>query len=310
VLELLGQGFFQNALLGGTLVGLTCSFIGVYVLLRRVVFLGIALAQLASAGVALALLFGWNPLLTALAASLGGAVAFSQIRWRGRAPIEAVLGASYVLATALGTLFIARNPVGEARALSALFGHILAVPAPELVALALVAFGVLLVHLQFRKEFVFVSFDYETAAAHGVNARLWDLLLYLTLSVAIAFAIRTAGVLVTFALLVVPALGARLLARSLGAMFTLATGLGTLSVPIGLATAFALDLPTGATIALTVTLLFAATGMVRMLMWGVARSLGTTADVLLPALAGVPTLGAALSERPAIGTEMSQAMPS
>jgi ABC-type Mn2+/Zn2+ transport system permease subunit len=295
MLDLLGQSFFLNAVLGGTLVGLICSFMGVYVLLRRVVFLGIALAQLASAGVALALLLGWHPLVTALSVTLGGALAFSQIRWRGRAPVEAGLGASYVLAAALGTVFIAKNPVGEARALSALFGNILAIPALELAALAIVAIGVLVVHLQFRKEFAFVSFDYETAAAHGVNARLWELLLYLTLGVAIAFAIRSAGVLVTFALLVVPALGARLLARSLGAMFSWATGLGTLSVPIGLAAAFALDLPTGATITLTVALIIAAVvtarGLARRISGaGCARTVGVL--LLAPAIAVASPLGA------------------
>lgn len=269
--ELLEQTFFQHALVAGVLVAVTCSFVGVYVLLKRIVFLGIALAQIASAGVALALLLGWNPLLTALAASLAGAVAFSQIRWRGRAPIEGVLGISYVLAAALGTVFLAKNPVGEARALSALFGNILSVPKHELAALAVVAAAVTLIHLQFRKEFVFVSFDFETAAAHGVRARLWNLLLYLTLGVAIAFAIRSSGVLVTFALLVVPSMGARLLTASIGTMFVAAVGLATLSIPIGLGAAFALDLPTGATISLTVALLFAAALGVRAVSRAVRR---------------------------------------
>jgi zinc transport system permease protein len=260
-----------------------CSLVGVYVVLRRVVFLALALAQIASAGLALALLLGWSPLPTALAASLGGAVAFSQIAGRGRAPVEGVLGASYVLAAALAVVFIAKNPVGEARALSVLFGNILSVPAPELAALAIVSVAVVLVHLQFRKEFVFVSFDYETAAAQGLNARGWNLLLYLTLGVAIAFAIRSAGLLVTFALLVLPGLGARLLTVGMTAMFRTAIGLGTLAVPIGLTAAFALDLPTGATIALGVALLFGlalgASSAVRAL--GRSASAGAVAAALL-----------------------------
>ncbi|HEU5322820.1 MAG TPA: metal ABC transporter permease, partial [Methylomirabilota bacterium] len=101
-MDILGQTFFLHALLAGGLVGLACSFVGVYVLLRRMVFFGIALAQLASAAVGLALLVGWHPLVAALAASVGSAVAFSQLRWRGAAPVEAVLAATYVLAAALG----------------------------------------------------------------------------------------------------------------------------------------------------------------------------------------------------------------
>jgi zinc transport system permease protein len=193
------------------------------------------------------------------------------------------LGASYVLAAALAVVFIAKNPVGEARALGVLFGNILSVPAPELAALAIVSVAVVLVHLQFRKEFVFVSFDYETAAAQGLNARGWNLLLYLTLGVAIAFAIRSAGLLVTFALLVLPGLGARLLTVGMTAMFRTAIGLGTLAVPIGLTAAFALDLPTGATIALGVALLFGlalgASSAVRAL--GRSASAGAVAAALL-----------------------------
>ncbi|MGH7324992.1 MAG: metal ABC transporter permease [Candidatus Rokuibacteriota bacterium] len=255
MLDVVGQPFFQHALVAGTLVGLMGSLVGVYVLLKRMVFLGIALAQLASAGVGLALLVGWPLLPTALAASLGGAVAFSHVHWRRGIPMDALVGLGYVMAAALGIVFVAKNPVGEARALQVLFGNILSVPTGELAALAVVAAVVTLVHIVFRKEFVFVAFDYETAAAQGVRARLWHLLLYLTLGVAIAFAIRSAGVLVTFALLVVPALAARLMVAHLRALFWTAIALGTLGVPLGVLVAFVLDLPTGAAISLTLVLL-------------------------------------------------------
>jgi zinc transport system permease protein len=255
VLDVVGQPFFQHALVAGALVGLLCSLVGVYVLLKRIVFLGIALAQLTSAGVGLALLVGWPLLPTALAASLGGAAAFSRVQWRRGVPGEAVVGLSYVVAAALGIVFVSKNPVGEARALQVLFGNILSVPTAELAVLALVTFAVTLVHLVFRKEFVFVAFDSETATAQGVRAGLWQLLLYLTLGIAIAFAIRSAGILVTFALLVVPSLTARLMVSHIRGLFGLAIALGTLGVPAGLVAAFALDLPTGAAITLALVLL-------------------------------------------------------
>lgn len=285
--ELLEHQFFQHALIAGTLVAVTCSFVGVYVVLRRIVFLGIALAQIASAGVALALFLGWNPLVTALVTSLAGALTFSQVRWRGRAPVEGVLGISYVLAAALGMVFLAKNPVGEARALNVLFGNILSVPRHEMIALAAMAVAVALVHVQFRKEFVFVSFDLETAVAHGVKARFWNLLLYLTLGVVIAFAIRSVGVLVTFALLVLPAMGARILAAGMGGMFAVAVALGTLSIPLGLSTAFVFDLPTGATICLSVAVLFAAALGLRALGRAARRGLAVSAAVATLCLAGV-----------------------
>ncbi|MBI4562535.1 MAG: metal ABC transporter permease, partial [Candidatus Rokubacteria bacterium] len=195
MLEALQHSFFQHALLAGTLVAIMCSFLGVYVVLKRIVFLSIALAQIASAGLALGLLLHWHPLLTALAGSLAGAACLARAGQRRWVPVEAVLGISYVLAAALAVIFIAKNPVGEARALNMFFGNILSVPTAELVALATVVPLLGLIHFLFAKEFLFVAFDFETARAQGVNARLWDLLLYLTLALAVGLAIKTTGVL-------------------------------------------------------------------------------------------------------------------
>jgi zinc transport system permease protein len=253
MLDALQHSFFQHALVAGTLVAIMCSFLGVYVVLKRIVFLSIALAQIASAGLALGLLLHLHPLLTALAGSLAGAACLAQAGQRRLVPVEAVLGISYVLAAALAVIFIAKNPVGEARALNMFFGNILSVPTAELVALATVVPLIGLIHFLFAKEFLFVAFDFETARAQGVNARLWDLLLYLTLALAVGLAIKTTGVLVTFALLVVPATTARLLVNRIAPMFALAIAFGIVAVPLGLFLALSFNLPTGSTIAATST---------------------------------------------------------
>ncbi|MFQ5828133.1 MAG: iron chelate uptake ABC transporter family permease subunit [Candidatus Methylomirabilia bacterium] len=263
MVEALQQSFFQHALIAGTLVAIMCSFLGVYVVLKRIVFLSIALAQIASAGVALGLLLHLHPLVTALAGSLGGAAWLSRAAQRRRVPVEAVLGISYVVAAALGFIFLAKNPLGEARALKMLFGNILSVPIDELIALGVVVPLIGLIHFFFSKEFLFVSFDFETARAQGVNARLWDLLLYLMVALAVALAIKTTGVLLTFALLVVPATTARLLVNRIGPMFGLAIVFGVLSVPVGLMLALRFDLPTGSTIAAASTGLFLVVALAR-----------------------------------------------
>lgn len=251
MIEILQQPFFQNALMAGIVVALMCSFLGVYVLLKRVVFVGFALSHIASAGVAFALLLGTSPLLSALAFSLGGVAFFSQVPARRKVPMEAVIGASYILAAAVAIICVAKYPVGEARTLRILFGNILSVETGELVILALVFILIAVVHFLFYKEFLFVSFDFETAQAHGLNARFWNLLLYLTLGIAIAAAIRSMGVLLVFAFLVAPPITARLLADRMERMFLLAMAFGALSVPIGLYFAFVIDLPTGTAIAAT-----------------------------------------------------------
>jgi ABC-type Mn2+/Zn2+ transport system permease subunit len=120
----------------------------------------------------------------------------------------------------------------------------------------------------FYKEFLFVSFDYETALAHGLAARWWNLLLYLTLGLAIAFAIRSMGVLLVFTFLLVPAMTARLIAERMPWMFILSASFAILAVPIGLYLAVRLDLPTGTTVAATslgmLMLVLAARGLYRL----------------------------------------------
>lgn len=292
MLDALQHSFFQHALLAGTLVAAMCSFLGVYVVLKRIVFLSIALAQIASAGVGLGLLLHVPPLLTALAASLAGAASLARAEQRRRVPVEAVLGVGYVLAAALAVIFVAKNPLGEARALNMLFGNILSVPPVELLVLATVVPLIGLIHLLFAKEFLCVSFDLETARAQGVNARLWDLLLSLTLALAVALAIKTAGVLVTFALLVVPATTARLIANRITPMFVLAIMFGVAAVPIGLFLALNFNLPTGSTIAAT------STGV--LLIVAVARQIALLAR-LRPALTAILT-AALLLALPAPGS--------
>lgn len=251
MLDLLAQPILQQAAVAGGFLGAMASVVGVYVVLRRVVFLAIALAQIASAAVALALFTGLPPLPAALAASLVAALVLGRLQWRGRLPAEAVLGTAYAVAGALAIAFVALNPVGEARALTALFGTLLSIPPVERVALAVVAVAVLGVHLVCRRYFVFVSFDREAATAQGVQTVRWELLLHLTLGVAVAFAIRSAGVLVTFALLIIPPVAARLLTERVDAMLATAAALGAVAVPLGVAVAFAVDLPPSAAVPLT-----------------------------------------------------------
>ena len=268
VVEMLQHAFFIYALIAGALAACMCSVVGVYVLLKRMVFVGITLAQLSSAGVALALLLDLPPWLLALGATLIGVAFFSQVSANRDIPLEGVIGASYALSAVLGIMFIAKNPFGEARSLNVLFGNILSVQMGEIIALAVVLVALLVLHAVFYKEFLFVSFDYETALAHGLAARRWNLLLHLTLGLAIAFAIRSMGVLLVFTFLLVPAMTARLLARSMASLFILSTGFGMAAVPIGLYLAFRIDLPTGSTVAAAsvglLLLVWAARGLLRL----------------------------------------------
>ena len=281
--EMLSYPFFQAALIAGTLSAAICSLAGVYVLLKRVVFVGITLAQVASMGVAVALLIDVHPMIVALVATLAGVACLSFTSAGQRVPQEGVIGASYVMAAALGIICLAKNPVGDARNLKVLFGNILSVHTAEMVALAVLLAVLAIVHVVFYKEFLFVSFDPETAQAQGINVRGWDLLLYLTIGLAIAFSIHSMGVLLVFALILVPAMTARLVAHRMMALFALAIGFGVVSVPLGLYLAVRIDLPTGTAVAGTCVVMLLAVLTARGLYRSAAR-LAAGAAVLMLAL--------------------------
>ena len=279
--EMLSYPFIQSALIAGSLSAALCGLVGVYVLLKRIVFVGITLAQVASMGVAVALLIDVHPMIVALVTTLAGVAFLSMTGIGRRVPQEAVIGANYVMAAALGIICIAKNPVGEARNLKVLFGNILSAHTGEMVALGVLLALLAIVHVVFYKEFLFVSFDPETAQAQGINVRGWDLLLYLTIGLAIAFSIHSMGVLLVFALLLVPAMTARLVAQRMKALFTLAIGFGVVSVPLGLYFAVRIDLPTGTAVAGTCVVMLLAVLAGRGLYRGAARLAAGTAVLML-----------------------------
>ncbi len=279
--EMLSYPFFQSALIAGTLSASMCALVGVYVLLKRIVFVGITLAQVASLGVALALLVDVHPMIMALVATLAGVACLAYTSSGQRVPQEGVIGASYVMAAALGIICLAKNPVGDARNLKALFGNILSAHTGEMVALAALLAVLAIVHVVFYKEFLFVSFDPETAQAQGINVRGWDLLLYLTIGLAIAFSIHSMGVLLVFALILVPAMTARLVAHRMMALFALAIGFGVVSVPLGLYLAVRIDLPTGMAVAGTCVVMLLAVLTARGLYRSAARLAAGTAVLML-----------------------------
>ena len=248
VASVFGASFMRWALLAGLLVTGVCGYVGVYVVLKRIVFVGVALAEVSSAGVALALLVGFNPFLGAVVLMFAGIGLFS-VRWAPRRVArESFIGVGWAVASAFGVLLIAKSAQGEAHMHDLMFGNILTVDPRSVIQTAAGLAIVLLAHALFSKEFLFVSFDAETADASGYHARSWDLLLYATIGLSIAFSIHTVGVLLAFSALVLPPVTALLLTRRMKATFATSAVLGMLPVPIGLYLSFARDLPTSAVI--------------------------------------------------------------
>jgi zinc transport system permease protein len=284
LVEMFQQGFMLNVLTGTMIIAALCSYLGAFIVLRRAVFVGAALAQVSSLGVAIALFASgaieawWGvhlhiaPQPVALALTVGTAVLMAVQHREVRIPRETVVGVVYAAASGFAILVVALSTHAESEVLNLMFGNVLAIGTAEVVTLAGLAAFVATIHWAFFKEFLFVSFDPDMATALGINARRWNILLFLTIGVTISLAIRAAGALVVFALLVLPAATALLLRRRLRATLFIAVMAGLLSSFVGICLSYVADLPTGPTIVAISTLLLVAVAVLPKLAEGSASS--------------------------------------
>jgi ABC-type Mn2+/Zn2+ transport system permease subunit len=259
LLEILGPDFLlHDALRASLLVGLLCPLVGVHFVLRRMIFLGVALPQLSAAGIAFAFLAyrflvglhehaAPGERLLAMAGSFGftlaGLLVLAALERRGRTLIEARIGATYALAAAATIIFLAADPYAEAHLVNLLKGDVLTTS--DLPLLAGVLGLVAAVLFAFRRELLLVSFDRDMATVLGKRPGLWDGVLYLVTGITITCGVMTAGPLVTFGFLVLPPLTARLLVRRMGAFALTAAAIGAVTALLGFWVAYRLDLPLG-----------------------------------------------------------------
>lgn len=270
---MLHPGFLlHDALIGSVLVGVVCPLVGVYFVLRRMIFLGVALPQLSAAGIAFAFLLHRTVVgphthlemseavlarLGALAFTLCGILVLAAFERRGREIVEARIGATYATAGALTILFLAADPWGEAQMVNLLKGDLLATTEKSLTVLFSVLGTVVILLVAFQKELLLVSFDRDLAVVFGKAANLWDTVLYLLCGVTISFGVMAAGPLVTFGFLVAPPLTARLLTRHMVSFSITSAAIGGVTSFTGFYFAYRYDWPLGpAEVAVAMALLF------------------------------------------------------
>jgi ABC-type Mn2+/Zn2+ transport system permease subunit len=262
-MHILTERFIQFAMLASVLTGVLCSFIGIYVILKRIVFLGIAISEISALGVAAGLMIGFDPTASAIALAVVAAVAFWLSGERRSVSRESIIAFAYIAAAALTVVLIAKNPAAESKGLDLITGNLLYVQAADLVVMGTVAAAVLGIHVAFSRSFLFVSFDRETAAAIGLRAGLYDLLIYLTLGISVAVSMKVAGILFVFGSLVVPPLTGMLFGRRMITIVSAAIFVAVLSCVLGVLLSLTLDWPTAPTIILVMCALFLLLAAVR-----------------------------------------------
>jgi zinc transport system permease protein len=279
--------FWRDSVIAVALAGALLGFLGVYIVLRRVVFVGAALTQISGVGIAAAFWLAsyfpaqdahhgghawWlSPQIYSLMAGIAGALLFSLLFQLNRArslSSEAIVALGWVLAAAALLLILSsKRIVQEAHEVDdILYGSAVLVRPSQLKILAAVVAAVLVVHFVFYKEFLLATYDPETARALGYRTAIWDLILYATFGVGISIAVRTIGALPAFGLAVIPAASALLLVRRVVWAFPLAVLFAVLGGVYGYYLSFTQHYPTGPAI-VAGSAIFLLPGLVKAIIW-------------------------------------------
>src|SRR5438445_7346260 len=252
ILQFLIMPFLASLILTGI-----HAYLGVHVVERGVIFVDLALAQIAALGATVAILIGMNPhgvgaYWISLAFTFLGAAIFSLVRSRrARVPLEAIIGICYAVASAAAILAMSKA-TGETEHLKdMLVGNILAVSQHDVIKTACLYGAIGLFHFIFRKKFLAISINPEAAEAQGISLRLWDFLFYVSFGFVVTSSVAIAGVLLVFCYLIVPSVGAMLFSETIGKRLAIVWTMGTLVSALGVYLSVRWDLPTGATIVCT-----------------------------------------------------------
>jgi zinc transport system permease protein len=253
-MDIIHYVFFQRALIAGVLAALACGIIGVYVVVRRSVFLADGISHAAFGGIGIAVYLGWSqPLFGALVASLVMAAGVGIAGIRTRLREDSVIGILWVLGMALGFVFLYRAPPEHLLGISVnslFFGNILYIRESDLYLMAILCAIIIIVVVLLFKELLALSFDEEFARISGVRTGLLSIILLGLVALTVVLLINVVGVILVVALLAIPAAMAGLFTYDLRKIMMLAVFLGIVFCIGGLFISDACDLPSGATIVL------------------------------------------------------------
>lgn len=248
--------FLPRALIIAVICSAVCAVVGCHVVLRGMAFIGDAVAHAVFPGIAIAFALQVSVLFGGALTGTAVAVAVAYFSQRRRVKEDALIGIFFAAAFAAGLVVMSRIDGYSASLTSFLFGSITGVPSRDVTVTALGGALIVALVLALTRRFTIVALDRETARALGYNVFLLDLALYLCVTAAVVLSIRTVGNILVLALLLTPAATARLVTQRLQTMMAVAVAIGVAGSVAGIYLSWALDLPTGATIVLTLTAIF------------------------------------------------------
>ena len=249
---------FPFAVLAGIAIAATCAALGVFVILKRVVFIGITLAEAAACGIAAAMACHINPFAGATACTLATVAILSYPFEARRIPRDAVLGTLFVLASSLSILLVSRSSFGLQEVRAILYGDLILTSERDLWIVLGALLPVLAYVLLFLRPTLYSFLDREGSVVLGLRVAMWELLFFFALGVAVSAASKVAGSLLVFCYLVVAPSVGLVLSRRLGAVLAISMLTATAATMIGLLWSLEYDLPANQTVAVVLCICLAA----------------------------------------------------
>jgi zinc transport system permease protein len=256
MLEILQYGFVQKAIIAGVLSGVLLAVLGVYIVLKKMSFIGDGIAHSAFGGIALGLLIGANTTLSAVIFAWLMAMLIGIFKKNTKTSEDALIGIFFAFTMALGVIFIGINKNYMSDVFGYLFGDILAVSNTDVYIIAIVTFLVLGVIFLFFKELLFFTFDEEGAKVAGIHTDFIYFLLLTLISISIVVSIKIVGIILAVAFLIIPVSTALLLTTHFRRLIFYAIVISIFSTLIGFVLSYVFDLASGATIVITATIIF------------------------------------------------------
>ncbi|MDX1435458.1 MAG: metal ABC transporter permease [Anaerolineales bacterium] len=258
LLDPLQYDFFARAIIAAVLVGIVCSVLGTYVVLRGLAFFGDALAHAILPGVVAAFLLGWPLAVGAIFVGVLTALGIGVLTNRGALKEDTAIGVIFVGMFALGIAMLSASGSYTIDLAHFLFGNLLGVTTADLVVILVLGALVLLTVYFFYKEFLVISFDRVLAVTLRLPTTFFQYLLLILIALTIVIALQVVGIALALALFITPAATASLLTRRLPPMMAISAVIGAFSGVVGLYVSFYLNVASGAAVVLVATLVFLA----------------------------------------------------
>ncbi|MFQ6674439.1 MAG: metal ABC transporter permease [Fidelibacterota bacterium] len=255
--EMFGLTFMLYAFAAYVTMGLVLSYLGVHVVGRGIVFVDLAIGQISYLGVAFAAFMGWNEITVSFLFTLLGSIVLSFIRVKDkRLKLEGIIGIFYAVSSALTVLFISKTPHGEADIQEVFFGNILGVTKGDLLKM-IVVFGILaFLHMVSHRRLFRITHEYENHQLEGGRTfQLWNIFFYLSIGIAIVFAVEVGGVIPVFSFIIIPPVAAVTVSKNEPAVVVITLIIAILASYLGLLFSYRMDFPTGATTVATLGIL-------------------------------------------------------